>query len=63
MSFERRIYYIRPSSPRPCMRPDRVGRYVHDSCFLRGEIDCVAFEGNEDSLFYKSQQRSDTVFP
>ena len=29
------IYCIRPSSPRPYMRPDRIGRYEHDSYFLR----------------------------
>ena len=41
MAFQRRIYCIRPSSPRPYMRPDRVGRYVHHSCFLRGEGECT----------------------
>ena len=41
MAFQRRIYCIRPSSPRPYMRPDRVGRYVHDSCFLREEVECT----------------------
>ena len=36
MAFQHRIHCIRPSSPRPYMRPDRIGRYVHNSCFLPG---------------------------